>query len=289
MLRIFAMVDKLLRGGFTARDDLRRGRLEVPIQLLLVAGLILGVAYGAFMGLYSVLRPAVEGVEQPGAWQLLATAAKVPLLFLLTLVVTFPSLYVFSALAGSTLRFVDTLKLLLVGIVVNMALLASFGPVTGFFTLSTESYPFMIILNVIFFAVSGFAGMMFLRKALDALFEGGPAGGANAVPEEVPTPPPSDPEPGAASGGEPAASEPAAPPAAAPPPVLPPVGPQPAGFNRAKAIFYTWAVIYGVVGAQMGWILRPFIGSPNLEFQLFRERESHFFEAVLRTLGDLFG
>ncbi len=38
----------------------------------------------------------------------------------------------------------------------------------------------------------------------------------------------------------------------------------------------------------MGWILRPFIGSPNLPVQLFREREPNFFQAVLRTLGDLF-
>jgi hypothetical protein len=60
--------------------------------------------------------------------------AKVPLLFLLTLMVTLPSLYVFSALANSRLHFVDTLTLLLAATAVNLALLASCGPVTGFFT-----------------------------------------------------------------------------------------------------------------------------------------------------------
>jgi hypothetical protein len=46
--------------------------------------------------------------------------------------------------------------------------------------------------------------------------------------------------------------------------------------------------MYAVVGAQMGWILRPFIGSPDLPFELFRERQSNFFQAVWRAFVDLF-
>ncbi len=33
----------------------------------------------------------------------------------------------------------------------------------------------------------------------------------------------------------------------------------------------SWLVIYAFVGIQMGWILRPFIGSPNVPTQFFRE------------------
>ncbi|MHC4862420.1 MAG: hypothetical protein ACYTDY_20295 [Planctomycetota bacterium] len=47
--------------------------------------------------------------------------------------------------------------------------------------------------------------------------------------------------------------------------------------------------MYGIVGAQMGWILRPFIGSPHLPFQVFRVRESSFFESFFQTLGRLLG
>ena len=62
---------------------------------------VLGIAYGLFMGLYAVMT------RTPACWeQLLSTAIKVPALFLGTLVVTFPSLYVFSALLGTRLRFV---------------------------------------------------------------------------------------------------------------------------------------------------------------------------------------
>jgi hypothetical protein len=49
-----------------------------------------------------------------------------------------------------------------------------------------------------------------------------------------------------------------------------------------------WTLIYGCVGAQMGWILRPFIGSPKQEFQWLRPRGSNFFEAFLQTLSRLF-
>ena len=57
--------------------------------------------------------------------------------------------------------------------------------------------------------------------------------------------------------------------------------------DRARLIFFAWSIIYGAVGAQMGWILRPFIGSPDLPFEPFRIRESNFFEAFFRSLARL--
>ena len=46
-----------------------------------------------------------------------------------------------------------------------------------------------------------------------------------------------------------------------------------------------WIVIYALVGAQMGWILRPFIGAPNLPFELFRDREGSFFLGFFRAIA----
>ena len=70
--------------------------------------------------------------------------------------------------------------------------------------------------------------------------------------------------------------------------VPPPVRPRRAPTPPAKRVFMVWTVIYGVVGAQMGWLLRPFIGSPGMPFTLFREREGNFFEAVVLAIGELF-
>ncbi len=248
MRRALMRIDTLLRGGFTQREVLREGRVAVAVRDLSVAAVPLGVAYGLFMGLYAVLRGG------PGSGlQLLATALKVPLLFLLTLLVTLPSLYVLSALARSRLSFTHTVRLLLAAVTVNLALLASLGPVTAFFTLSTESYPFMILLNVAFFAISGLVGLGFLRKALDIVFEPEPAGGKPA----------GDNVAAAALRG---ASQ-----------------PDPAG-----RVFGAWTLTYAVVGAQMGWILRPFIGAPSEPFQWFRERQSNFFVVVWESFLRLF-
>ena len=55
----------------------------------------------------------------------------------------------------------------------------------------------------------------------------------------------------------------------------------------ARGVFWAWTAICGVVGAQMGWILRPFIGSPDLPVEVFRQHQSNFFEAFFEALGQL--
>jgi hypothetical protein len=252
MRATLARIDTLLRGGFTRREQLRQGRVEVAVRELALAALPLGVTYGVFMGLYAVLRGGASS-----GLQLMATSLKVPLLFLLTLIVTLPSLYVLSALARSRLSFTQTVRLLLAAVTVNMALLASFGPVTAFFTLSTESYPFMILLNVLFFTISGLVGLTFLRKALDVVFE----------PEAPPAP--------------------ALPPGTPQPPPMPNRSSDPHSAPAAR-VFKAWTLIYAVVGAQMGWILRPFIGAPSEPFQWFRQRQSNFFVVVWNAFVQLF-
>jgi hypothetical protein len=45
--------------------------------------------------------------------------------------------------------------------------------------------------------------------------------------------------------------------------------------------------VFAIVGAQMSWVLRPFIGDPDLPFQWFRQRDSNFFIDVVRAIGRL--
>jgi hypothetical protein len=63
---------------------------------------------------------------------------------------------------------------------------------------------------------------------------------------------------------------------------------QPTSDRAVRSVFACWMVVFALVGAQMGWVLRPFIGSPNLPFTLFRERKSNFFQAVINALEGLF-
>ena len=55
--------------------------------------------------------------------------------------------------------------------------------------------------------------------------------------------------------------------------------------QRRKTAMQLWLVLYGFVGSQLGWTLRPFFGNPNQAFELFRDLESNFFLHVLKLLG----
>ena len=263
MMTIVREADRLLRGQLLRREDLLQGRIPASASLLAAIGLAGGAVYGAAMGLFGLMRPL-----NPTWKQVAADAAKVPLLFLLTLAVALPSLYAFSALADSRLRFLDTLKLALVAVAINLVLLASFAPVTAFFTASTTSYAFMVLLNVALFALSGAVALGVLAKSVRAIY-----------PPREPPPP----EPAQASPAQPATPEESA-------------WQQAMARNRAerlaqldsrpRAILVLWFAIYGLVGAQMAWILRPFIGAPNLEFTLFRQRGGNFMQAIGQALAD---
>src|SRR5688572_25996703 len=98
MKRWLLDLDRILRGEATALPNLRAGRIDIDVPGLVGALVLLGVTYGFFMGWFAVLNRDDEVREFR---QVAASMFKVPLLFLLTLIVTFPSLYVFNALVGS--------------------------------------------------------------------------------------------------------------------------------------------------------------------------------------------
>src|SRR3989442_10875370 len=153
MKSLWRQVDGLLR----RRDVLgtEQGLLELKTELLVVGVVLLAALYGFFMGWYALFsRP------EPEYRQVLADVWKVPSLFLLTLFICFPSLYVFSAMNNSRLSFGQTLKLLLAVTAISVTVLASFGPIVAFFSLSTENYYFMKLLNIAFFAVAGVLGVL---------------------------------------------------------------------------------------------------------------------------------
>lgn len=257
MLGWFLDLDELLRGRKTLPETLAAGRIDLKLGPFTTLSILLGATYGAFMGLFSVTS------RDPRVYQqLFASTVKFPALFLITLIVTFPSLYVFNALLGSRLRFFETLRMLIAAIVVNVAVAASLAPILGFFTLSTTSYPFMIILNVALLAISGAVGLGFLMQTLKRLAA---AAYMTAPPIVMPM------ATAYANGTDDAAVDaPSRPQSHAPLPDL----------RESRNIFRIWVLIYGLVGAQTGWLLRPFIGSPHLEFSWFRHREGNFFQSV---------
>jgi hypothetical protein len=254
----FAELDRLLRGELTRVSSLQRGAIDVDPGRLSLVLIILCMVYGACMGTFAVFSPKGTNVMQ-----VVASMVKVPALFFLTLLVTLPSLYVFNALVGSRLTLAAVIRLLGATLGVNVAVLASLGPIVAFFSVSTTSYPFILLFNVVVFAVSGLLGQLFLLQTLQRL------SAAQSLPDSFAD------SPSAEEVGQ------------EPPSALATYDHQVLS-RHVKTVFRLWLVVFGLVGSQMGWVLRPFIGSPNLPFTWFRGRESNFFQAVLHTFFNLF-
>jgi hypothetical protein len=53
-------------------------------------------------------------------------------------------------------------------------------------------------------------------------------------------------------------------------------------------VFRFWIVILFFVGSQLSWSLRPFIGTKDNPFELFRSQEGNFYQALLHSFADLF-
>lgn len=289
-------LDRLLRGELTQVTTLRARGFELPLRGTVLLIVLLGCITGACMATFALLRP-----DECRWQQLVASTVKVPALFLLTLLVTFPSLYVFNSLMGSRLRFMSNLRLLVGALGVTLAVVASFGPIVAFFSLSTTNYPFIVLLNVVTFGIAGALGLAFLILTLHrlSLVELEPThveatSSKSPQPNEVVELPALEAfleEAGWSTGSQTEST--AAPKKREPLPVRRPESalerlPKHVLGAHIWLVFRIWVVVFALVGSQMSWILRPFIGNPNEPFTWFRPRQSSFFEAVWHAFWNMF-
>lgn len=260
--------DSLLRGRLDAAERVRLPLTWFAWQVLCAA------TFGASLGVF-----ALTTRETPDLRFMLASAVKVPLLLLFTSGITIPSLYVFGALRGLRFSAREFAAHLMVAHTVLAAVLGSLAPVLAFFALTTSSYSFMVLLDVFACAVAGTLGVrMFVR----ALNEPPPLGEADAPAISGPLPV-ALPVPQGALLPELAGA--AAVPAV-PVPASPLARPQHVDPGAWKLLGW-WLFLYVFVGGQAAWILRPFLGRPELEFVLLRGKEGGFVAGVLYHLGQV--
>jgi hypothetical protein len=61
------------------------------------------------------------------------------------------------------------------------------------------------------------------------------------------------------------------------------------GANTRKWVIILWMFVYAFVGSQMAWTIRPFMGTPESEFVLFRQLGGNFYTNILYSIADLLG
>lgn len=166
---ILARLDFLLQHPEQVLARLREGRdLGLLCTIFLQLALLNSVVYGAVMGSSNLLQGAEMAMEHKLAL-IGITAVKVPVLFLLTLAIVFPPIYVSNALAGARLSARQMAAVLMGGMAVGSTLLASLATVAFFFSLTSTSYDFIKLLHVAFFAYAGIGGLRFVITALAQL------------------------------------------------------------------------------------------------------------------------
>ncbi len=130
--------------------------LWTKIRAMLVSCIVFFAVYGAVMG-------GSHSLLQAGS-----SFIKLPILFVVTLLICTPSLYFFNLLFGSKQTLGQHLALILTAMTTTAVLLLSFAPVTFFFLITTSQYQFFKLLNVLFFAIAGVLGVDFLREGMNA-------------------------------------------------------------------------------------------------------------------------
>ncbi len=61
------------------------------------------------------------------------------------------------------------------------------------------------------------------------------------------------------------------------------------GQSARRMVMWLWVLVYGFVGSQMAWTLRPFIGAPSMKFELFRQLGGNFYSNLFASIGELLG
>ncbi|MDT4995744.1 MAG: hypothetical protein QOH97_5636 [Actinoplanes sp.] len=252
---------------------------------MVVSSVIALACYGAVLGSFHSVLMA------------LTSAVKLPLLFLVTLAICLPTLYLFNLVFGARLSIRQSLALVMVALTVTSMLALAFAPISLFFLITAPDYGFFKLLNVAILALSAIVGLRFLTGGMRILNEHGllaPETTPAALPEA-----PVSPAVSALTAGMPGIGatatltqapprHPAALTQGPPRPYVRETAPAKPPAPPSMALLYIWILLFGFVGTQLAWTLRPFFGSPNMAFSLYRQIDGNFYAEIIRTIGHLF-
>ena len=218
-------------------------------------------------------------------------------MFLATLAICLPTLYLFNLLFGARLSVLQACALIMVAITVTAVLTFAFAPISLFFLITARSYAFFKLLNVAILALTALVGLRFLTSGMRALNKQvvGESMLSNQVVVTADVPQRELVSATVGGAADPAAQQPTngdARTASAEPERRPRRrhrNPPLATGRRACSLLYIWILLFGFVGTQLAWTLRPFFGDPGQPFELFRDINGTFYGDILSTLGGLLG
>lgn len=152
---MLTIIPRLLRQPTAFFESVRKGEAVGQKLISLAVSVILFLStYGFVMGLPQSL------------WQALSSAAKMPILFIGTVLFCLPAFYFFSLVLQTPLNLLQVATVVLTGVGVTAFLLLGLSPITLFFVLTSKSQPFFQLLAVLFVGLSGCIGIYFLWRGM---------------------------------------------------------------------------------------------------------------------------
>lgn len=131
---------------------------RLPARTAVALVILFGVVYGGLMGTF-------YGQDQaPRLLQMAYSAAKVPLLLLLTFLLALPSFYVLNMLLGLAADFPQAVRALLATQAGLTVILSSLAPFTVLFYASTTEYDAAILFNALIFAIASVSAQRLLKR-----------------------------------------------------------------------------------------------------------------------------
>jgi hypothetical protein len=326
------IIERILRDrdGIWRQVVMQQGLGRMTFSMFITSVVSLA-AYGAVLGASNASNSLLQAAS---------SAVKLPLLFLATLAICLPTLYLFNLIFGARLSMMQAVTLIMTCISVTAVLVVAFAPISLFFLITANNYEFFKLLNVAILVLAAIVGLRFLTQGMGALNHyqawmthererlaaadaTASAAAAHALaiapPEQVLVDASGTTTGGATTGGATtggattggtttggtttsgattgATATDTAVPVAGPIMAVqaqPSLAPVQLGQSAAEAkpasmtLLYIWIALFGFVGTQLAWTLRPFFGSPYEDFEVFRDIEGTFYSDIFRTIGHLF-
>jgi hypothetical protein len=212
VIQPIAVVERILRSRTAHFADTHEREALPGLIGNLVVVTVIGFSVSGF----------VVGLSGRNLIQALASALKLPLLFLASGLICLPALYQFSVLFGSRMRFWQAWALILTAQAISAALALGLAPIILLFWISLADPLLLVALNAAALGLSAMVGLIFFVQGVLYIQEAEPL-------DKIP--------------------------------LFRWIGMFFKGPFRSL-VLTGWLFVYGVVGARTSWTLRPFFGVP---------------------------
>lgn len=225
-----SIIPKVLRLRDALYFDIKDDKMPWRVigQMGLVA-LVCFMLYGFIMGTYNHFpEQSISGM------------IKLPIVFLISLLVCLLPLYLIGILLNLRMYFRQIAGLFIMGVCATSLVGVCMAPITAFCLFTIKGgmrYNMLMILNVVILGIAGLVGVTYVLRGSRFM--------AKKRSQET--------------------------------------GVQ----MKSRRVLWAWMLVYALVGIQLAWELRPYMGKDNLPFEIKRTSTRDFYSTTIQTIGEI--